>query len=93
MNKSLIKTIACCAVSIFVSLFSLGYLQAANNSHDCPEGMVWDEVSQTCICHVLCDDSVDLDKHEARCYINSIDPIDPNNPCVWTGESEHVCTY
>ena len=49
MKKNLVKTTVCCALSILVTAISLGYLQAATNSHDCPEGMIWDEETQMCI--------------------------------------------
>ena len=69
---------------------SLGYLQAANNSHDCPGGMVWDEETQMCILQISCDEEVDPEKHEAVCYINNYVMV---VPCYWTGRPTDVCTY
>ena len=92
-KKSLVKTIACCAVSIFVTLFSLGYLNAATTSHDCPEGMHWDEESQTCLPNYVCDQFPYPDKNEAVCYENTQDKSEKYYPCKWTGRIDSVCRY
>lgn len=90
MKKNLVKTTVCCALSILVTAISLGYLQAATNSHDCPEGMIWDEETQMCILQISCDEEVDPEKHEAVCYINNYVMV---VPCYWTGRPTDVCTY
>lgn len=93
MKKNLVKTTVCCALSILVTAISLGYLQAANNSHDCPEGMVWSEELQMCIIVLTCDQYPYPDKNEAVCYENTTDESEQYYPCKWTGRVESICRY
>ena len=93
MKKNLVKTIICCVMSILISVVSLGYLQAATTSEDCPEGMVWSEEFQMCIMDLTCDQYPYPDKSEAVCYENTTDKSEQYYPCKWTGRMESICRY